>query len=118
MRRLLALLLAVTVTGPSVGALVCDWTCAPTHPATVTAASSCHDEPGPAPTPAFAAGHDCHELPTLTPSILTYGSQVVDTPLTAETAVHATGMAQASLVTRRPDRSHAPPPTQVVPLRI
>ena len=116
--RLLALILAVTLTGPSVGALVCDWTCAPQHAAAATAGSTCHDDPGPSQTPAFAAGHECHELPTLTPSILTSGPQVVDTPLTAETAAHATAMVQASFVTRRPDRSHAPPPTHIVPLRI
>lgn len=116
--RLLAMILIVTLTGPSVGALVCEWTCAAKHEATAAAESRCHDEPGSSQTPAFAAGHECHELPTLTASIVTGAPQVVDAPPTIAAAALATVVRQASVVTRRPDRSHAPPPTKIVPLRI
>ena len=116
--RLLGLLLIVTLTGPSVGALVCDWTCAATHRAAAAAESNCHDAPGPAQTSTFAARHACHELPTPAASRVAGATQAVDAPANVETAAHETATVHASFVTRVPDRSHAPPPTHIVPLRV
>ena len=116
--QLTALLLITALAGPSVGALVCDWTCATEHQAAAATASNCHDSPGPAQRATFGAGHSCHELPAPAASIVTCATQVADAAVTAETLAHAMILSQASFVTRRPDRSHAPPPTHIVPLRI
>ncbi|HVG72014.1 MAG TPA: hypothetical protein VM819_13950 [Vicinamibacterales bacterium] len=116
--RLVTLLLTVTLIGPSVGALVCDWTCATVHQATAAPESNCHDTPGPAQTATFAAGHACHGLPALAAGIMTCVPPLADTAVAARTPAYGTAMVRAALVTRRPDRSHAPPPTHIVPLRI
>jgi hypothetical protein len=120
--RFTTLLLIVTLTGPSVGALVCDWTCAAAHGAAAgtesRTESNCHDTPGPAPAATFSVGHACHELPTPLASVVTCAAQAVDVAVTAEHATPETIMGCASLMTRRLDRSHAPPPAHIVPLRI
>jgi hypothetical protein len=117
--RFVALLLSLACAGPSVSALVCDWTCATELQAAAATEGNCHDTPGPAQTVTFAAGHACHELPTGAASIVTSTPRVVDVPLGVESAMHEIVPLQGpSLVTRRPDRSHAPPPTRIVPLRI
>lgn len=116
--RVVALLLTFALAGPSVGALVCDWMCATARPAAAAAESNCHDAPGPAETATFAAGHPCHELPVPTVCIVTCAPSLDDAALTVDTAVQRPGILPASFVTRRPDRAHAPPPTQIVPLRI
>jgi hypothetical protein len=117
--RFVALLLTLALTGPSVGALACDWACATAHQAPNASETNCHDAPGPAPTAAFSAGHACHKLPLPAASIVTCATQCVDTPTTVETVAHDIAVRQAtSSLTRRPDRAHAPPPTQIVPLRI
>lgn len=116
--RLVTLLLIVTLTGPSVGALVCDWVCASTHRVAAPTESNCHGDPGPAQTATFAAGHECHVLATLTASFVTGASQVVNVAVTVESATLSTVTVQGSFAARRPDRSHAPPPIHTVPLRI
>lgn len=115
--RVLALLLAVTLTGPSVGALICDWACAAQHPQAATA-TTCHDHGAPPATRTFASGHWCHELTTPPESILTQAPQV---PIM---------VAVSDLLVTGPDRSagddaadihlHAPPapPPLLTPLRI
>src|SRR5688572_18112599 len=116
--RSVALLLTLTIAGPSVGALLCDWTCATAHQAAAAAETNCHDAPGPTQTATFAAGHACHELPASAACIVTCATPLDDVAVNVETAVRGGGIGQAVFVTRRPDRAHAPPPTQIVPLRI
>jgi hypothetical protein len=116
--RLVTLLLSVTLIAPAVGALVCDWTCAGAHLAAAETGSHCHDVPGPAQTATIGAGHECHDLPTLAASVVTGATQVADAAVLVDTPAHETSIGQSSLVTRRADRSHAPPPTQTAPLRI
>jgi len=116
--RIVALLLTLALAGPSVGALVCDWTCATAHQAAAASESNCHDTPGPAQTATFAAGHACHALPVPATCIVTCAAPLDDVAVTVETAIHGGAVVQARFAARRPDRAHAPPPTQLVPLRI
>jgi hypothetical protein len=116
--RLVTLLLSVTLIGPAVGALVCDWTCAGAHQTAAETGSNCHDAPGPAQTATLDAGHRCHELPVPAACIVTCAAPYDDAAETVDTATHGPDIVQAGFVTRRPDRAHAPPPTQPVPLRI
>lgn len=116
--RLVALLLTLAIAGPSVGALICDWACAAAHEAAAAAETNCHDAPGPTQTATFAAGHACHELPASTACIVTCATSLDDAAVNIDTAVPGGAIGQPVFVTRRPDRAHAPPPTQLVPLRI
>jgi hypothetical protein len=116
--RSVALLLTLTIAGPSVGALLCDWTCATAHQAAAAAETNCHDAPGPTQTATFAAGHACHELPAVAACIVTCASSLDDAAVMLDPAVHGRGIVKASFATRRPDRAHAPPPAHIVPLRI
>ena len=116
--RIVALLLTFALAGPSVGALICDWTCASAHQAAAAAETDCHDSPGPAQTATFAAGHACHELPAPAACVVTCTTSLDDAAVTVDTAAPGRGVVQASFVIRRPDRAHAPPPTHIVPLRI
>ena len=116
--RAIALLLTFAIAGPSVGALICDWTCATAHEAAAAVETNCHDAPGPTQTATFAAGHACHDLPASAACIVTFASSFDDAAVNVDMAVPGGGIGQAVFVTRRPDRAHAPPPTQLVPLRI
>jgi hypothetical protein len=116
--RLVALLLTFAIAGPSVGALICDWTCASAHQTASAAETNCHDAPGPSQTATFAAGHACHELPAPAACVVTCTTSLDGAAVTVDTAVAGRDVAQASFVIRRPDRAHAPPPTQLVALRI
>ena len=117
--RFAALLLTLALPGPSVGALVCDWTCAAEYGAAAASGSNCHDTPGPAQTATFAAGQACHELTAPVASIVTCATPFVVAPAAVEVSPHEIARLQASsFATRRPDGSHAPPATHVVPLRI
>lgn len=116
--RAIALLLTFAIAGPSVGALICDWTCATAHEAAAAAETNCHDAPGPTQTATFAAGHACHELPASAACIVTCATSLDDAAVNVDTAVPGSAIGQTVFVTRRPDRAHAPPPTQLVPLRI
>lgn len=117
--RLIALLLTIALAGPSVGALVCDWTCAIAHQAAAATETNCHDTPGAAQTAMFAPAHACHDLPVPDASVLTCATPLADALAAVDTATHELRVLQlSSFSTRRPDRSHAPPPAQLVPLRI
>ena len=65
MLRVTALLVVVSLIGPSVATLACEWACAPQPDVIVAseAAGGCHDHGDSAPDgPAVAAGHSCHDL--------------------------------------------------------
>src|SRR5262245_59362521 len=116
--RLLALILSVTVTGPPVASLACDWACAAKHQIVATG-SGCHEHGTDTSTPIMARGHQCHEVSSAPDSVLT------NTPMpTAVLAVTGTSLSVESL-TSAPDRSgtdfHSPPeapPRLSIPLRI
>ena len=116
--RAVALLLTFAIAGPSVGAVICDWACATAHEAAAAAETNCHDATGSTQTATFAAGHACHDLPPLTACIVTCATSLDDAAVNVDTAVPGGVIGHAVFVTRRPDRAHAPPPTQLVPLRI
>jgi hypothetical protein len=116
--RLITVLLAVTLTGPSVGSLVCDWACAAKHQRT-EANGSCHQHSMPGTTPTVAAGHSCHTLTSAPASILTDARQagfsapaIVEVPLTV--SIQSAGDAPH----RTRDVAHAPPPPLMTSLRI
>ena len=118
--RFVALVLAVALTGPSVGAVVCEIACAAEHsPAPV--ASSCHDTAGPASLPTVAAGHACHDVTTPELSIAAAASQS-DTRIAAEAVTPVIGLrAPSPERTAAPPlhaRPHAPPLIALVSLRI
>jgi hypothetical protein len=116
--RVIVALLTLTLTGPSVGALVCDWACAARHQRT-EALGSCHQHNTAGMTPTVAAGHVCHDLTSGPSSILTDARQagfsapaIVEAPLTLF-------VESASPVTSRvSDSSPAPPSSTLIPLRI
>jgi len=116
--RLLALILSVTVTGPPVASLACDWACAAKQQI-VASGSGCHEHGTDASTPKMARGHECHEVSSAPESVLT------NTPLpTAVLAATGTWLSLDSL-TSAADRSgtdfHSPPeapPRLSIPLRI
>ena len=116
--RAVALLLTFAIAGPSVGAVICDWACATAHEAAAAAETNCHDATGSTQTATFAAGHACHELPAPAACVVTCTTSLDGAAVTVDTAVAGRDIAQASFVIRRPDRAHAPPPTQLVALRI
>ena len=101
--RIVALLLTFAIAGPSVGALICDWTCAAAHQAAAAAETNCHDAPGPTQTATFAAGHACHELPASAACIVTCATSLDDVAATVDTAIHGRAIAQAPFASRRPD---------------
>lgn len=117
--RLVALLLTVTLTGPSVTSLLCDWTCAARHQAVAANAGGCHKHDSAAPTPTVAAGHRCHELAAPDASILTNAPPAVPLMLVAAATLisDAVALSDARLPMPATDSSHAPPPLPS-PLRI
>ena len=117
--RLLALLLTITLTGPSVASVLCDWACAAKHQAAAPAESGCHKRDTSARTPTAAAGHVCHELTTAEASILTSTSHVELVALAAVEVfqVDVPGAVATRGVGQTSGRSHAPPIIRV-PLRI
>jgi hypothetical protein len=63
MARLAACLLVMSLTGPSLLTLACEWTCAAHHQAAAPAdASECHEHHQEGGAPAFAALKVCHDL--------------------------------------------------------
>ena len=116
--RLSAVLLAVTLTGPSVGALVCDWVCAAKHQRT-DANASCHQHGAPGTTPTVAAGHVCHELTSAPASILTAGRQAgFSAPAIVEAPLTLVVESSAAATYRTREVAHAPPRPLITPLRI
>ena len=117
--RFLAVLLTLTLTGPSVGALVCELVCAAEH-ARVPAAGSCHEQDGPASSTTLAPAHVCHEVTTPEPSIVA-GSSQGDPRVVADVAsptVTSSSVVQVHVVTASRVATHAPPPASNNPLRI
>ena len=116
--RFIAVILAVTLTGPSVASVLCDWTCAAKHQV-ASAEGGCHKRDSSAPVPAVAAGHVCHDLLSPEASVLTPAPYVeVLTPSLTE-LLPADSLATISTrtVATSPDTSHDPPRSSV-PLRI
>jgi hypothetical protein len=110
--RLVAILLAVTLTGPSVASLVCDWSCAAEHRDTQQAAGGCHESGEPATTAVFAAGHECHELTASEASILTRTTLVDVIP------VHVSAAEQSDPIADSAARGVSPPGALHTPLRV
>ena len=115
--RLLAALLVMTLTGPSVGAVVCELACATEH-ARVPAAGSCHEQGTPGSSATLAPVHVCHDLIAPEPSIAA-GPQInprvvaeMASPLIASAAAVLSHIAAPHVAT------HAPPPKLNSPLRI
>jgi hypothetical protein len=118
--RLVSLLLTITLTGPSVASVLCDWTCAAKHQAAAPAESGCHKRDTFAAAPTVAAGHVCHELTAAEASILTNALPHVG--LLALGAVDVfPGDVPGAVATRdvgqTSGRSHAPP-APLIPLRL
>lgn len=112
-----AVVLVLTLTGPSVGALVCDWTCAAQH-AQASSRGGCHEETQPGTSAALETAHQCHDLTAPAESILTSNPHV---ELRAIVAADVAGDVRTSTlalsVLRSPGSPHAPP-SPLIPLRI
>ena len=116
--RLIAVVLTVALAGPSIGSLVCDWTCAAKHRRT-EASGSCHQHRTPGPTPRVAAGHLCHELTSAPTSILTDARQAgVSAPAIVEVPLPLSVESAGDATHRTREIAHAPPPPLITPLRI
>jgi hypothetical protein len=62
MARLVAAMLVLTLTGPSLVPLVCEWACASEHQSAADSTSvGCHEHGPQAGTAALSAGHVCHD---------------------------------------------------------
>jgi len=59
--RFASLLLVLSLLGPSVGSLVCDWACAANHTQS-SPGSSCHDHGKSGSSATVGAAHRCHDL--------------------------------------------------------
>jgi hypothetical protein len=114
--RLAASLLIVALAAPPVAALACDWVCAAKH-RTVAAEGHCHGHEAPGSDAKFSAGHDCHQPGELALSRLTSAPQAAEPLSIVESAPTGSFGLRSNAGPRRPDRSHAPPPT-ILPLRI
>ena len=122
MIRTIALLTALMLTVPSVGALVCDVICGTRHEASATPArSSCHDHgKSRQDSPTVSALHVCHEMGSVPASIMRDGGPQIavvraivrnlDIVTDADAGRH-TVVRQARLT------GHAPP-LPALPLRI
>ena len=116
--RLLALILALTVTGPPVASLVCDWACAAKEHI-VASGSGCHEQGTKASTPKMARGHQCHEVSTPPASVLTNIPLPIDVLAVADTALIVD--CSTSVAGRSGSDLHSPPetpPQLTTPLRI
>ena len=116
--RLLALVLTLTVTGPSVASLMCDWACAARHQV-ATASGGCHEHGTDALTPTMARGPQCHDVSPAPESVLTNAASQAGVPVVAITSL--TSPLPTSFTSRAgaflSGSSHAPPPS-LIPLRI
>ena len=122
MARAFTVLLVIALTGPSVGSLVCDWTCTAKH-VRAPAAHGCHgDDDASEPGPAWAAGHQCHELGTPALSILssaqhTPGLAGMPQAVSSDSRANPLDAQGASTWIGPPGLSHAPP-ALLIPLRV
>ena len=117
--RLLALVLAVTVTGPPVTSLLCDWACAVKQQVVVASAGACHEHGSDASTPTIARGHQCHEVSTAPASVLTSTPQVPGLVDVADASLAIEASARQR--NRSTGHLHSPPqapPPRLSPLRI
>ena len=115
--RVVALLLVIATTGPSAGALICDWACAAKHEQ--ASSSDCHGQDGPGSAAEIAAIDSCHELTAALEGAFAGVFQVELRALSESVAAPADTSVSSPLliVARSSGRSHAPPP-QLLPLRI
>jgi hypothetical protein len=116
--RLVALVLTLTVTGPSVASLVCDLACAVKQQAVTTSSSGCHEHGTDASTPMMARGPQCHDVSTTPQSVLTSAQQTTCIVAAADGALSTQlfrSTARSALHFHSPP--HAPPPL-LIPLRI
>lgn len=113
-----ALLLVLTLAGPSVGALVCDWMCATKHEES-TSTGNCHESPAKGSMATLEAGHRCHDVNSATASILPTCPQVElrAMPVVAALTDQVRASALALIDGRSPGPPHAPPPL-LIPLRL
>ena len=116
--RFIVAILTVALAGPSVGSLVCDWTCAAKHQRT-EAAGSCHQHSTHATTSTVAAGHLCHDLTFAPASILSEARLVgLSAPAIVEAPFTLSVESAGFRTHRTPDIAHAPPPILITSLRI
>ena len=117
--RCLVVLLAVTLSGPSVGALLCDLACAVQHADSVVAAGNCHEQGADTTTTAVASGHECHALATAPESVLTKAPHAtVGALAVADVWLASAAPAARDRAVEHPhNTSHAPPPS-LIPLRV
>jgi len=117
--RFLAVLLSVALTGPSVGALVCELACAAAHQQT-PGAGGCHEQDATGSSISVAAGHVCHDVSPPGLSIVA-GSAEGDSRIAADAespSLIALPAAQTRVATPPRVASHAPPSALSIPLRI
>jgi len=113
-----ALVLVITLVGPSVGSLVCDWLCVASHePSTST--ESCHESATDGSLATLEAENPCHDRTFSTASILTSPAHVELRALPAAAPLSDDVRASALVpnAARRSGAAHAPPPPPT-PLRI
>ena len=116
--RIIVAVLTLALTGPSVGALVCDWACAAKHQRS-EASGTCHQHSTPGSTSTLAAGHLCHDLTWAPASILTDGRHSNVTPAVIAEAPFALAIEPAERVTHGADDVlRAPPLLRLSPLRV
>jgi hypothetical protein len=109
----------MTLTGPSVGVLVCELACTAEH-ARVPASGSCHEHGTPASSATLAPAHVCHDVNAPPPSIAA-GSPQLDPRVAADVAsplMTFTSTVRSHVVTAPHAATHAPPPKSSNPLRI
>ena len=116
--RLLALILTISVTGPSVASLVCTLACAVRHQM-VSAAGRCHEHGTDAATPTIERGPQCHTVSAPAPSVLRVSPQlhVARAVVVTSPAMVLTAQPLARLTNVFHDPAQRPPPP-LIPLRI
>jgi hypothetical protein len=117
--RVLALLVAVMLTVPTVAPLVCDWTCGLQHSTAAPPAQNCHDHGAPQSTaPVIAGSHTCHDIGVLAASVLRDADQLVLPAVTraVDPAVDDR-IGHTVVASHARQTGHAPPPL-ALPLRI
>jgi hypothetical protein len=111
--RTAALLLILAMMGPSVGALVCDWTCATKHERT---SAGCHEHAGSESPTAIASVDVCHERVAALESVTT-AQQTEQRAVLLSSAVPVDTRSSSLPSVIRSGSSNAPP-LLLIPLRI
>jgi hypothetical protein len=108
--RFIAALLTIALAGPSIGSLVCDWTCAAKHQRAETS-GGCHQRGTPGSAPGVAAGHLCHGVTAALASIATDARQPgISAPVPVEKPLTRSVDSAGDVPPRIPDAVQAPPP--------